>query len=47
MQMLNLLCSSVPDVLVGSLLGTRAPMRLVQGAISLELVMERLKMLLH
>jgi hypothetical protein len=45
--MLNLLCGSIPGVLLGSLLGTRAPMRLVQGAISLVLVVVGLKMLLH
>ena len=45
--LVNLLLGSIPGVLLGSLLGTRAPMRLVQGAISLVLVAVGVKMLLH
>lgn len=45
--MTNLLLGSVPGVLLGSLVGTRLPMKFVQGAISIVLVLVGVKMLMH
>jgi hypothetical protein len=45
--MTNLLLGSIPGVLLGSLAGTRLPLKLVQGAISVVLVVVGVKMLLH
>jgi uncharacterized protein len=42
----NLLAGSIPGVLIGALIGTRVPMKWVQGAISVVLVAVAVKMLM-